>query len=272
MRATATCTCRVFQGDETRRLRGAAVDLRRRPRARGRDLGRARHWPREALVLRAARGPGQARAHARIKDAFDPHGILNPGTIFQLTIFKRGRTDERCPGADPNPRGPRRRRVLHDPGTSEMHFVAALDSVGEMRGVLALFEGVVTGAADGYARMADKPAATLLHLGPGLGNGLANLPQRPQGPHRGGQHRGRPCDLPQAVRRAARVRHRDGGPQRLDVHPIVDQDRRGWRPTRRTPSRPPSARPVRWATLILPADVSLGETAASPRHRRSRSR
>jgi len=62
-----------------------------------------------------------------------------------------------------------------NPGTSEMHFVAALDDVPEMRGVLTLFEGVATGAADGYARMAGKPAATLLHLGPGLGNGLANL-------------------------------------------------------------------------------------------------
>jgi acetolactate synthase I/II/III large subunit len=62
-----------------------------------------------------------------------------------------------------------------NPGTSEMHFVAALDTVPGMRGVLALFEGVATGAADGYARMADRPAAVLLHLGPGLGNGLANL-------------------------------------------------------------------------------------------------
>src|SRR3954471_15128753 len=62
-----------------------------------------------------------------------------------------------------------------NPGTSEMHFVAALDSTPEMRAVLALFEGVATGAADGYGRMADKPAATLLHLGSGLGNGLANL-------------------------------------------------------------------------------------------------
>ncbi len=62
-----------------------------------------------------------------------------------------------------------------NPGTSEMHFVAALDTVPEMRGVLALFEGVATGAADGYARMTGRPAATLLHLGPGLGNGLANL-------------------------------------------------------------------------------------------------
>src|ERR687896_1741914 len=62
-----------------------------------------------------------------------------------------------------------------NPGTSEMHFVAALDQVGDMRCVLGLFEGVVTGAADGYARMADRPASTLLHLGPGLANGLANV-------------------------------------------------------------------------------------------------
>jgi len=62
-----------------------------------------------------------------------------------------------------------------NPGTSEMHFVAALDHVPEMRAILVLFEGVATGAADGYARMMDKPAATLLHLGPGLANGLANL-------------------------------------------------------------------------------------------------
>src|SRR3984957_594924 len=62
-----------------------------------------------------------------------------------------------------------------NPGTSEMHFVASLDAVPEMRAVLALFEGVVTGAADGYGRMAERPAATLLHLGPGLANGLANL-------------------------------------------------------------------------------------------------
>jgi len=62
-----------------------------------------------------------------------------------------------------------------NPGTSEMHMVAALDRTDGMRSVLCLFEGVATGAADGYARMADKPACTLLHLGPGAGNGLANL-------------------------------------------------------------------------------------------------
>ncbi len=62
-----------------------------------------------------------------------------------------------------------------NPGTSEIHIVQALDRMAEMRCVLGLFEGVVTGAADGYARMAGKPACTLLHLGPGVGNGLANL-------------------------------------------------------------------------------------------------
>src|ERR1700678_321690 len=71
-----------------------------------------------------------------------------------------------------------------NPGTSEIHIVSALDHLPEMRCVLGLFEGVVTGAADGYARMAEKPACTLLHLGPGLGNGLANLhnASRPRGP------------------------------------------------------------------------------------------
>lgn len=62
-----------------------------------------------------------------------------------------------------------------NPGTSEMHFVSALDRIPGLRGVLCLFEGVVTGAADGYARMAGKPACTLLHLGPGFANGMANI-------------------------------------------------------------------------------------------------
>jgi acetolactate synthase I/II/III large subunit len=62
-----------------------------------------------------------------------------------------------------------------NPGTSEMHFVAALDRIPGMRCVLGLFEGVVSGAADGYARMSDRPAATLLHCGPGMANAMANL-------------------------------------------------------------------------------------------------
>ena len=62
-----------------------------------------------------------------------------------------------------------------NPGTSEMQFVSALERVPEVRGVLCLFEGVCSGAADGYGRMLRRPASTLLHLGPGLGNALANL-------------------------------------------------------------------------------------------------
>src|SRR5579871_1319645 len=61
-----------------------------------------------------------------------------------------------------------------NPGTSEMHFLKALENP-RMRSVLCLFEGVCTGAADGYYRMKDTPASTLLHLGPGLANGLANI-------------------------------------------------------------------------------------------------
>src|SRR5262249_33656397 len=62
-----------------------------------------------------------------------------------------------------------------NPGTSEMHLVQAIDKTPAMRAVLALFEGVCTGAADGFGRMTGRPAATLLHLGAGLGNGVANL-------------------------------------------------------------------------------------------------
>ena len=113
-----------------------------------------------------------------------------------------------------------------NPGTSEIHFVAELDAVPEMRAVLTLFEGVATGAADGYARMADAPGATLLHLGPGLGNGLANL------------HNARRAKVPvvnivgdQAtyhvrVRRPAAVRHRDGGAQRVGLGADIEEDRR----------------------------------------------
>ena len=62
-----------------------------------------------------------------------------------------------------------------NPGTSEMHFVAGLDDTADIHAILCLFEGVATGAADGFARVTGTPAATLLHLGPGLANGWANL-------------------------------------------------------------------------------------------------
>ena len=128
-----------------------------------------------------------------------------------------------------------------------------------MRGVLALFEGVATGAADGYARIAGRPAATLLHLGPGLGQRPGQPPQRPPGPQPGGQHRRRPRPHPPPLRRPAPVGHRDRGPQRLPVRPHHGVHRAGRAATPATPWPPPTGPPGSVATLILPADVSWSE-------------
>ncbi|HVV19428.1 MAG TPA: acetolactate synthase large subunit, partial [Pseudonocardiaceae bacterium] len=145
-----------------------------------------------------------------------------------------------------------------NPGTSEMHFVAALDSVPEMRAVLALFEGVVTGAADGYGRMADRPAATLLHLGPGLGNGLANL------------HNARRAHSPivNVVGDHATYHKRYDAPLESDIDAIAGSVS-GW--VRRSGSvgdvagdaadAIAAARQGQVATLILPADVSWSDGA-----------
>jgi acetolactate synthase I/II/III large subunit len=147
-----------------------------------------------------------------------------------------------------------------NPGTSEMHFVAALDSVPEMRGTLGLFEGVVTGAADGYGRMADKPAATLLHLGPGLGNGLANL------------HNARRARTPlvNVVGDHATYHVEHDAPLQSDIESAA-RNVSGWiRTSQRTSDVARDAAdavtaalgpPGRVATLILPADVSWGEGA-----------
>ncbi|MGH3957567.1 acetolactate synthase large subunit [Mycobacterium sp.] len=147
-----------------------------------------------------------------------------------------------------------------NPGTSEMHFVAALDSVPQMRGVLCLFEGVVTGAADGYARMAGKPAATLLHLGPGLGNGLANL------------HNARRAHVPviNVIGDHATYHKKYDAPLESDIEPLTDWTH-GW--VRRTSSGADIGRdaaeavaaslasPARVASLILPADISWDDGA-----------
>jgi len=142
-----------------------------------------------------------------------------------------------------------------NPGTSEMHFVAALDSVPEMRGILGLFEGVVTGAADGYARMADKPAATLLHLGPGLGNGLANL------------HNARRARTPvvNIVGDHATYHKQHDAPLESDIESVA-RNVSGWiREPATTGEVAPAAAdavaaaigpPGLVATLLLPADVS----------------
>jgi acetolactate synthase-1/2/3 large subunit len=145
-----------------------------------------------------------------------------------------------------------------NPGTSEMHFVAALDLVPDMRGVLGLFEGVVTGAADGYGRIAGKPAATLLHLGPGLGNGLANL------------HNARRAHTPvvSVVGDHATYHKRYDAPLESDIEAVAGS-LQGW--VRRSGSTAEvgadaaaavaaaQGHPGRVATLILPADVSWGD-------------
>ncbi|MDZ7676519.1 MAG: acetolactate synthase large subunit [Acidimicrobiales bacterium] len=147
-----------------------------------------------------------------------------------------------------------------NPGTSEMHFVAALDDVPEMRAVLALFEGVATGAADGYARMADRPAATLLHLGSGLGNGLANL------------HNARRAASPMVnvVGDHATYHARYDAPLQSDIATVA-RNVSSWVVRPQTPSGVARAAaeavavatspPGEVATLILPADASWGDGA-----------
>jgi acetolactate synthase-1/2/3 large subunit len=147
-----------------------------------------------------------------------------------------------------------------NPGTSEMHFVAALDSVPEMRATLGLFEGVVTGAADGYGRMAGKSAATLLHLGPGLGNGLANL------------HNARRARTPlvNIVGDHATYHQQYDAPLQSEIDSVA-RAVSGWMRTSvrtgdvaRDASDAVAAAtspPGQVATLILPADVSWGEGA-----------
>ena len=147
-----------------------------------------------------------------------------------------------------------------NPGTSEMHFVAALDDEPGMRGVLALFEGVATGAADGYARMASKPAAVLLHLGPGLGNGIANL------------HNARRAASPvvNVVGDHATYHKQYDAPLESDIDALASNVS-GWvRRSVKTSELAADAAaalgaamgpPGQVATLILPADVSWSEGA-----------
>ena len=147
-----------------------------------------------------------------------------------------------------------------NPGTSEMHFVAALDRVPGMRPVLGLFEGVVTGAADGYGRMTGRPAATLLHLGPGLANGLANL------------HNARRASTPivNVVGDHATYHARFDAPLQSDIGAIASTLEGWYRRTERTADVAADAAdavaaaigpPGRVATLVLPADVSWGDGA-----------
>src|SRR5580700_2150205 len=145
-----------------------------------------------------------------------------------------------------------------NPGTSEIRIVAALDRIPEMRCVLGLFEGVVTGAADGYARMAEKPACTLLHLGPGLGNSLANL------------HNASRAQVPiiNVVGQHATYHLHYDTPLVSDIEGIARPYSK-WLRTSRSSSEigrdgaeavvAARTAPGQIATLIVPADVSWGE-------------
>lgn len=150
-----------------------------------------------------------------------------------------------------------------NPGTSEMHFVAALDDVPSMRGVLCLFEGVVTGAADGYGRVAGRPAATLLHLGPGLGNGLANL------------HNARRARTPvvNVVGDHATYHTRFDAPLESDIASVAGAVSGWYRSVARADDVGGDAAdaiaaamgpPGCVATLVLPADTSWSESTTGP--------
>jgi len=150
-----------------------------------------------------------------------------------------------------------------NPGTSEMHFLAALGQEKKMRSILTLFEGVATGAADGYARMADKPACTLLHLGPGLGNGLANI------------HNARKAHSPMVNIIGDHATHHKSNdtPLNSDVQSL-SRAVSDWVRTSYHPDviawdgleavLAAKQAPGNIATLILPADVSWGESAGRP--------
>ena len=148
-----------------------------------------------------------------------------------------------------------------NPGTSEMHIVAALDGMPEMRCVLGLFEGVVTGAADGYGRIAEKPACTLLHLGPGLANGLANL------------HNAKRARVPilNVIGQHATKHLQFDTPLKSDIEAIARPYCK-WLRTARTASeigvdaadaiRAACEAPAGIASLIVPADVAWSEGGA----------
>jgi acetolactate synthase-1/2/3 large subunit len=145
-----------------------------------------------------------------------------------------------------------------NPGTSEMHFVAALDRVEGMRCVLFLFEGGATGAADGYARMADKPASTLLHLGPGLGNGFANL-------HNAKRARSPVVNI---VGEHATYHRQYDAPLSSDIEAVarpvsawvkMSEDSRSVAQDGAAAIAAARAAPGGVATLILPADTAWGE-------------
>ena len=255
----------VFQPDADAAHRGAARRVPGRHGPRRGHLGRARHRHREEAVLPRARGPREAGAHAGIKRPSTPTASSAPATC------STDRSTASMNGAQALIRtlvGSGVDVCFANPGTSEMHFVAALDDVPEMRAVLGLFEGVATGAADGYGRMARPAGGDPAAPRAGPRQRHRQPAQRPPGPHPARQRRRRPRHHPPAsttprwprdIESLARPvsrwfrssttadgagrRRRRGGPRRRSALPA------GWppwwsRPTCRgrkpaTPPRPP---------------------------------
>ena len=149
--------------------------------------------------------------------------------------------------------------IFANPGTSEMHLVAAIDHYPQIRPVLGLFEGVVTGAADGYARMSGKAAANLLHLGPGLGNGFANI-------HNAKKARSPMINI---VGDHATFHLKYDAPLTSDLDGLAKSSS-DWVERVKSPEELPAGGSRAWqaahnfpgqiATLIVPADCAWGET------------
>ena len=243
--------------------------LRRGHGAGRRHLRRARHRTgQEATYFLELEDPAKIELMRRIKRgirprrdpqprrALRPGGLRNHGRMNGAQALIRTLVDA---GVDV---------CFTNPGTSEMHFVAALDDVpADPWRARPVRRCGRPGPPTATGAWPDKPAATLLHLGPGLGNGLANLHNARRGAHPDRQHRRRPRHLPQAVRRAAwsptsrRWRATLNG---VGASIVEHGRRRRRRRRRRSPRR--RTRPGQVATLILPADVSWGEggTPAAP--------
>jgi acetolactate synthase-1/2/3 large subunit len=148
-----------------------------------------------------------------------------------------------------------------NPGTTELPIVMALDSTPGIKAVLGLFEGVCTGAADGYGRMLDKPAMTLLHLGPGFANGIANL------------HNARRANSPllNIVGEHATWHRNTDPPLAMDIESLARTVSGWWRTSKSArdiagdvAEAVAAARVGQVATLILPHDYQMAEGEGPP--------